>query len=161
MCHAPDMGKAVTKALAWLTLFALYMLFAGKASRAELSAAALVAVASSAFAVYVYQQGHRPMRLRAPFPYLFWRVGLALARDTVKAGGALFRAALGAPVKGVIQRQPFDTRDDSPEQVGRRALVILGLSIAPNGFVLEETGDSLLLHRLVPAAPEQDPEWPV
>lgn len=101
------------------------------------------------------------MRLKAPFACLLWRVTLALAGDVVKAGGALVRAALGAKVKGVVQRQPFDTSDDSEEQVGRRALVIIAASIAPNGFVLAQGSDSLALHRLVATPPEEDTQWPV
>ncbi len=147
--------------LTWLALFALYILFTGEASRAELCAGALVAVMGAGLAVYVRGAGHRPMRLDAPWGRLVGRVGLALARDTVKVGGALARGIGGAAVKGMIQRQLFDTRDDTRAAVGRRAVVMLATSVAPNRFVLEEEGDSLLLHRLVPAPASEDTEWPV
>lgn len=145
----------------WLALFALYLLFAGTATGAELGAAALVALVGCAFAIYLRRQGHRPMRLKAPFARLFRRVAVALARDTVTVGIAFIHAVLGRKAKGVIQRQPFDTRDDSEEQVGRRALVIFAASIAPNSFVLEEDGVSLEVHQLVREPPKVDRQWPV
>ena len=145
----------------WLALFALYLLFAGNASGAELGAAVLAALPGAAFAIYLRRQGHRPMRLKAPFARLFWRVTAALAHDTMTVGIALIQALLGTKASGVIQRQPFDTRGDSEEQAGRRALVIFAASIAPNSFVVEEDRVSLVLHRLVPEAPKVDREWPV
>lgn len=145
----------------WLALFALYLLFAANASGAEVGAAALVALVGAAFAIYLRRQGHRPMRLKAPFAHLLWHVTVALVRDTAKVGRALVGALLGMTIGGVIQRQPFDPSDDSEEEVGRRALVIFSASIAPNSFVLEEDRVSLLLHRLVPESPKVDRRWPV
>jgi hypothetical protein len=41
-------------------------------------------------------------------------------------------------------------------------MVTLALSVAPNGYVMNVPagGDALLMHRLAPAAPDPDPEWP-
>ena len=64
---------------------------------------------------------------------------------------------------GRTLRQPFRRGGDGPAAAARRALVTLGLSVAPNGYVLEigDNQDDLSLHRLSPALPRPDPEWPL
>ena len=71
-------------------------------------------------------------------------------------------------VAGRIDRQPFRPGRDRPADAGRRSLVTLASSFAPNGFVLDIPpsvllGDAeiLLMHRLAPSPPEPDAEWPV
>jgi hypothetical protein len=63
---------------------------------------------------------------------------------------------------GVITRQPFRQGHDTPQDAGRRGLVTLGISLAPNGYVLSipDSRNELVLHRLTPAAPSADRKWP-
>lgn len=154
--------------LTWLTLFALYLLFAGQASGAELCAGALAAIAGALLALYIRRREQRAMRLAAPWTRLVGRVAAALGRDTVAVGAALARAASGRSVRGVMQHQDFEPGGETPEAAGRRALVILAGSVAPNGFVWQAGGAAsgggggrLLVHRLVPAPPSEDKLWPV
>ncbi len=85
-----------------------------------------------------------------------WRVGRVLLR-TLAPGQA--HAARTAP--GMLQIQPFRRGSDDPAEAGRRALVTLGLSLAPNGYVVDfATGSGLLIHRLQPVPPQPDQDWP-
>jgi hypothetical protein len=145
----------------WATLFALYLLFAGQATGAELCAAALSAAAGAAVKVHLHRAGHRPMQLDAPWGRLAGRIGASLARDTLAVGKALIRASMGRTIEGRAERQAFVVGDAT--ETGRRAVVTLAASVAPNGFV--ETiapGDgTLLVHHLVPTPPKEDRRWPV
>jgi hypothetical protein len=149
--------------LAWVTLFALYLLFAGQASRAEVCAAALAALVGIGLQLYVRLRSDRTIRLAAPWLTLAGRTGASLGRDTVLVGGALVRAAVGGAVRGRTQSQAFDPGGDAPEAAGRRALVTLAASVAPNGFVWRPASEDgrLLVHRLVPTPPAEDTRWPV
>ncbi len=64
----------------WVVLFALYLLFAGQATGAELCAGALAAVTGVGVQVYLHQTGTRPMRLVTPWGRLAGRIGVSLAR---------------------------------------------------------------------------------
>ena len=114
--------------LAWVTLFALYLLFAGQASRAEVCAAVLAALVGIGLQLYVRLRSERIIRLAAPWLTLAGRVGASLLHDTVLVGGALARAAGGGAVRGRTQPQAFDQGGDAPEAAGRRALVTLAAS---------------------------------
>lgn len=146
--------------LAWVILFAFYLLFAGQASRAEACAGALAALAGIGLQLFVRLRSQRSMRLAAPWLTLAGRVGASLACDTMRVGGALARVILGADVRGRTRPQTFVPGGDAPEAAGRRALVVLAASMAPNGFVWRE-GSGLLVHRLVPTPPADDTQWPV
>ncbi len=149
--------------LTWVASFALYLLFAGQASRAELCAGALVAITGAALALYIRTARHRPMRLAAPWMLLARRVATALGRDTLTVGGALARAVAGRKLRGITQRQDFEPGGETPQAAGRRALVVWAGSVAPNGFVWQ-VGDGsgdLLVHRLVPVPASEDKSWPV
>jgi hypothetical protein len=145
----------------WTPLFALYLLFAGQATGAELCAGLLAAALGTAFQVYLHPSGKRPLQPEAPWGRLAARVAASVARDTVTVGRALVRASLGRPMDGVIQRQPF--APGGPMAAGRRGVVILAASVAPNGFVehLAARDQALVLHRLVAAPPRKDRLWPV
>ena len=72
---------------------------------------------------------------------------------------ALLRRPAGAA--GQIVELPF--RHGDARDAGRRAIVTLGASLAPNGFVLRMPAerDVMVMHRLVPAGQSADAEWPV
>lgn len=149
--------------LAWVALFAFYLLFAGQASRAEVCAGALAAFVGIGLQLYVRLRSQRSIRLAAPWLTIAGRVGAALARDTVQVGGALARAVLSGDVWGRTQPQPFAPGGDAPEAAGRRALVVLAGSMAPNGLVWQVAAEdsALLVHRLVRAPASEDIRWPV
>ena len=127
------------------------------------AAAGLVA----AYAGLRHRGKSRPMRLRGSWLRLVLLPTAAVAGDAARVGVHLLRAVLvpGSHMAGTISRQPFRPGNAGPADAGRRALVTLASSFAPNGFVLDvapsmllREGQALLMHRLAPARPDPDRE---
>jgi hypothetical protein len=146
--------------------FALaYLLFAGQASLAECGMAVLCGLAATWLSLALRRRAKRPFR----FASMPWRPFLGLPatmlRESARVGAALARALLpGSAPAGSTAPQPFQPGGEAAEEHARRALVVLGLSMAPNGFVLDDQpdgGSALLVHRLVPQAPATDRRWPL
>ncbi len=148
-------------AVVWCVLAAFYVLFVGQPGGTEVIAGAIATLPAAGFAVALHRAGTRRLSLRAPWPRLIARPLAAVFPDAMRVGAVLLGTLRRRPrgTRGVIICQPF--RDDE-DAAGRRALVTLALSLAPNGYVLDRAGgrDALLLHRLAPAAAETDREWP-
>jgi hypothetical protein len=138
----------VSTLLTWLVLFALYLLFAGQASGAELVAAALIAGLGTLLAAYVRRR--RALHPRAPWARLSARVAASLLHDTATVAGALIHAVFGATVRGAAQRQSVTGNE------GQQGVATIATSIAPNGFVVSALEDALLVHRLVPEPGKED-----
>ena len=104
------------------------------------------------------------MQLPTPPPRAIVRPLAALVSDTGRVGLVLLRALARRPAAAVggPSPQPLRGAEGSRSDAGRRALVVLGSSLAPNGYVLDGSWpeQTLLLHRLSPAKPETDPDWP-
>jgi hypothetical protein len=68
-------------------------------------------------------------------------------------------------VHGHVISYPFDPGPEkSPQAAGRRALVEVAVSVAPNAYVVDVRPEAheLLVHQLVPAGTQpSDPEWPL
>lgn len=105
----------------------------------------------------------RPLVVRAPWLWLAARIAWGLARDSVLVGGGLVRAVLGRKPGGGMTMQPFDPGGLTPIDAARRALVMLGASVAPNFYVIEvrEPPQGMLMHALVPRKPAADLRWPI
>ncbi len=148
----------------------LYLTLAGQASGTELGAGIPAACLVAAFAGLQHRGRTRSLCLGAPWHRLLLVPLAALVTDSVRVGRMLLRAIVLSKqaVAGTIDLQPFDPGRERPADAGRRALVTLASSFAPNGFVLDIPpsvilGDVevLLMHRLAPSPPEPDAEWPV
>ena len=144
----------------WALLSGLYLLLAGELSFAEIVAGVLAGLLATAVSLGLRAAGERQFALCAPWPRLAARTGWALLRDIVRVALALAEAAAGGE-GGMIDRQPFAGAGAEPAAAGRRALATLFASIAPNGYVTEVTPTALELHRMAPAPPAADWEWPV
>jgi hypothetical protein len=90
-----------------------------------------------------------------------------LLTDTVRVGAVLVRTLAGRASNGVARWQAFHPGGRSAVDAGRRALVTVLTSAAPNGFVLDirpsalpEADHGLLLHRLAPAPALTGRDWP-
>ena len=157
-------------AFVFLISMGLYLIFAGQVSGTEIAAGVSAAGLVTAYAGLRHRGELRPMRLRGPWLRLVLSPMAAVAGDAARVGVHLLRAVFvpGSHVAGTISRQPFRSGDAGPDDAGRRALVTLASSLAPNGFVLDvapsvlfRDEQALLMHRLTPARPDPDREWPV
>jgi hypothetical protein len=124
--------------VAWAGLAGLYLLLAGQVSFHEVIAGTAASVAAAAYAT-VAHRAMAPLPLRLPWLAVARRVISALVLDTIRVGVSLIRAAPGSQSR---QKLPDADR-------GRRAVEILTVSTAPNGFVLRADQTDMLLHRLV------------
>ncbi len=152
---------ALRGAVAWLVFFGVYLLYAGEVSLNEILAGIPAAGALACFAVASRRAEQRHLRVRAPWPRLLLRPVGSLFADAAKVGRVLLAALVRRP-DGPIGRaaaQPF--REGGSDDAGRRALVTLGSSVAPNGYVLAIGRETLILHRLAPSAPDPDRDWPL
>ncbi len=156
--HSPWRRGAAT----WSVFLAFYLLLAGAISTNELLAGIPAAAAASCFAIGLHRVEERRTSLRGPWPRLLLRPLAALLPDAVKAARILLRAIARRPdgPVGLPTRQPF-REGTGPRDAGRRGLVTLATSLAPNGYVLAVGPDALILHRLAPAPPRPDREWPL
>ena len=153
-------------ALAFAGAFGFYLLLAGSLTWTELAAAVPVAAVVAAFMTVQRLRQDRPVTLIKPPAKVLLGTLASLVTDTGRVGLALLRA-IPESVGGKATWQPFHPGSRSPRDAGRRALVTLLTSLAPNGFVLDlrpsaltEADGGMLLHRLVPASPLSDADWP-
>ena len=148
----------------------LYLICAGQVGGTEGAAGIPAAGLAAAYAGLLHRGEARPMRLRAPWLRLLLSSIASVVSDVARVGVQLLRAVLvpGSHVAGTVSRQPFRPGGTGPADAGRRALVTLASSLAPNGFVLDVAPSellrgerALLMHRLAPGRPDPDGEWPV
>ena len=150
--------------LVFVTSLGSYMLLAGNLAWTEATAGVAVAAAVTGFATaWRLRQGRRIAPVLPPGRVLLGTLA-SLVTDTLRVGAALL-AAPGA--RGAAGWQAFRPGSRSSRNAGRRALVTLLTSAAPNGIVLDlrpsampEVDNGLLLHRLVPAPPLSGADWP-
>lgn len=146
----------------WLVLATLYALFAGEVSATEAIAGLIATGIAASYGVLLHRSRSRPLALRAPWFRVVAHPVAALVPDAWRAGRVLLQVLWRRPdgAVGTPSRQPFREGGQDPEDTGRRGVVTLGLSLAPNGYVLGIEAGAIVLHRLVPAAPSADREWP-
>ena len=153
--------------LTFLVLCALYLLFAGTASLDECIAAAASGAIGAACLWLTQRCTDRPLSLAAPWHRVLGKPVAQLVPDAVRVGWVLGRASLGRGPAGVLAWQRFrhggDDPNDNPGDAGRRALSLLAVSLAPNGYVVDLPGaaDAMLVHRLAAASPRPDADWPL
>jgi len=167
--HQPDRTGADRLRDTWFAVlvfglsFGCYLMLAGNVSWTEGGAGLVVATATGGFVLTRRLQQRRPLALKLPPNRMLVGTLVSLVTDTARVGLAL----LGSRSHGAASWQTFHPNGQNPSDTGRRALVTLLTSLAPNGFVLDlrpsalpEADHGLLLHRLVPAKPLSDADWP-
>ncbi|HET8997940.1 MAG TPA: hypothetical protein VFN42_14820 [Acetobacteraceae bacterium] len=151
------MIRAATKLL---LLFGLYVTLSGQGSPDELTAAGLCALAAAALAVTIPRIAERHFAFRG-VPWLRLGAGTAasLAGDLVRVGLRLARPAIPP---GSFHRWPFAAGGEGRRDSARRGLVTVVASLAPNTYVVAVLigRRELLVHRLAPAPPPRDRDWP-
>ena len=145
-----------------IALMVLYLLFAGQANGEEFLAALLCGTLLTAFSLVLRRIA--PHRLAWPRPpaRVFLDLPATLLRETGLAAATLSRAISGRDRRpGGMQEIPVAPGDD-PRGLTRRGLSILRLSLAPNGYVMDDTAKPGLwpLHQLSPRPVGGDREWP-
>jgi multisubunit Na+/H+ antiporter MnhE subunit len=150
----------------WASLFGLYLLLTGKLDWAEFIAGAVAAGLGVTGASTVAVAGR--LHFRPRLGWLRHAVGLPrrVLADCAIVAAALYSAIMRRCVPGSFRTIPFDPGDDSGESAARRALVAIGVSIAPNTFVvaIDREHRQMLVHELVRSSrPPGDgnQEWPL
>ena len=141
---------------AWVVLLGLYILFAGTVSVTELIAGLVAVTVTAGLLVALRHEPRRSVRARPPVRIVLHST-LAVFADSWHVAWVLLRAILRQVV-----RQPFRQGGDDAREAGRRGIVVLAASLAPNGYVLHipNKENALVLHRLAPAPATGDREWP-
>jgi hypothetical protein len=134
--------------LSWLALALSYLVFAGQVSRNELIAGFGACAIAVGHAVIAHRAADAPMRLRLRWDRVIGIAATSLVMDTIRVGAALLR-----PRPGALSPETLPLDEAVPS--GRRAVAILTLSLAPNGFVVRADGTRAVMHQLVPTDPRQ------
>ncbi|MFN2460533.1 MAG: Na+/H+ antiporter subunit E [Candidatus Velthaea sp.] len=156
---------AVAGAIFWLAFTGLEVLLVGKIDAQETPAGAVIALGAAVAAVAALRLSGVRYRLRWSWAPLVLRLVRNVARDTFIVSAALVRGiAKGAAPRDRIVDVPFDAGGDDAESAARRALVTAGISMSPNGIVVDVDRDRRVVrvHRLVPDdAPPLSRAWPL
>ena len=149
----------------WILFAGAYLLFAGQVSTTEAIAGVAATTMAAAFAILLRRAQSRALQLNAPWLRVIGRPLASLYPDAIRVGGMLLQAIWRRPdgPMGTISRQSFHHgADHAAADAGRRAMVGLAISFAPNGYMLSmpDGQDVLVMHRLAPAPPSPDQEWP-
>ena len=140
----------------WALSMALWLLLTSTIAGSEAIAGVGAAAIAATFAEIV--ETSLPLRFR---PRLRWFGGAWLPPVRVVTDTGLVFAALWGQltgtrrVRGSLRAIPFEHGGDrNPEDAARRALVLAGVSVAPNTVAIgvDRLRDELLVHELVPRA---------
>lgn len=146
----------------WLAGAAAYMILAGQVSTDEVVAAAVLGGLGAGWHFAVMHDGARRFRFERPALRTIGTALVGLPGATLRVGVRL-AAALVSPVEGRRIERPFHhgTADD-PRDRGRRAVVVLAGSLAPDSYALRLPFDEevIAFHALTGSSPSRDPRWP-
>lgn len=147
---------------AWVVLFALWLVLVGSAEVAECLGGVVAAAIGATGLVVVQTRDKTTMAIR---PGWLWLLARRVPRqaliDCARVLGVLLDLARGQRVEGRMRALPFNVGTDAPLDAGRRALVVFGVSLAPNAVAVRFQDDALILHQLVPSSLPNDSEWPL
>lgn len=141
---------------------ALYLLLAGTLSVPEGATAVLVGILAGAWTLVIRHQCQRRFGVPSGLPRSCARAVRLLVCGTLRGTGILSSVGCGARVRGKPLRVEFHpgVRESPPERT-RRALALLGASVAPDSFVVRlDHGREALLHSVgSPGNRAHDPRW--
>jgi multisubunit Na+/H+ antiporter MnhE subunit len=149
---------------AWILLAGFWLVLVGSIDPAEcLGGLIAAAIAATGYSVVHQRDDQARVAIRAAWlPLLVRRIPLEVVRDAWRVFATLLALTRGHTVRGHIHRVPFDPGSaTAPLAAGRRALVLFGVSLAPNTVAVRIEDRSLVLHQLAPAPLPDDPVWPV
>ena len=143
-------------------LAGFYLFLAGSIDAVEITAMVACAGLGTLLAIALETVAKRNY-LPLPPPKAIAKPFLALLPELFIVGRELVVSILTGPTRqrGEFSQQPFQPGDDEPRSAARRALTVIGLSLAPRTFVVRgEFTDHLLTHNLPPKPPSSDRAWP-
>ncbi len=147
----------------WLGFVLLYYAFVGKISIVESGVGAAVAACATAALLYA-NRAAGGFVLRVAWLGVAASIPLSVLRDCVVVFAALARALAGQGMpRSVFVPVDFDAGNDDSHSAARRALVVGGVSIAPNTIALgiDRENGVLWLHELVAAPKRGTSRWPI
>ena len=153
----------IAAVIVWFGLAGFYILLAGAVGVFELVAGIVCATSGTALAVGLSRIACRRF-VGWPAPRAIWRPLGALAPETLAVGRQLVAAIFTNKAQwGAYLLQPFDPGGDDAVSRARRAVVVVGVSLAPGSFVIRgDRTDAMILHTLPPKESAlSDPMWPV
>jgi multisubunit Na+/H+ antiporter MnhE subunit len=142
-----------------MALCGLYLGLAGGLASAEIGAAALSSALTLALCLWLHRSAERQFRLHPHWILLAGRIARHVLRDCLIVTRALIAAlARRRHITGVFRELRWESHEDPREAASLRALVTIGLSLAPNSYVVDVRADEqrLIIHHLVPPAPDQE-----
>ena len=146
----------------WLAGAVAYIVLAGQFSPEELVAAVILGGFGAGWHFAMMHDGARRFRFERPALRAIASSLAGLAGATLRVGLRLASALL-RPVEGRRVEQPFHggTADD-PRDRGRRAVVVLATSLAPDSYVVRMPvgAETITFHALTGSSPGGDPRWP-
>ena len=157
------MNRIAGAALTFIVAFGFYLFLAGKLDAVEVTAGLVCATAALVITMGMNHVAERHYAFRPPLRALL-NPFAALVPEAVAVGRVLVAVIITGieRQRGDFMTQPFEAGDGHEAATrGRRALSVLGISLAPRTFVVRgEAGGSLLLHGL-PAQPvSPNRRWP-
>jgi multisubunit Na+/H+ antiporter MnhE subunit len=139
--------------LVWWTLMMSFWIMLDDSIRSdELLAGAGAAALAALLAELVSHQAATRFRMRIEWLVPALKLPGQLVADMVVVYGALWRRLVrGEQPPSAFLELPARFGDDSPEGITRRVLLVGGMSVAPNTFVLgiDSDTDVMVVHRLV------------
>lgn len=152
----------------WIGLFALYVLFIVKLDPEELGVGVILAALAATAAWVSARTGKLRFRLHWRWLPIAARLPASIASDCGTLIAALWRSLiLRKQVRGVFREIPFNPGGiNGPVSNARRALVVAGVSLSPNTYVvaIDIERKVLTLHQLVASKEppgHDDREWPL
>jgi hypothetical protein len=146
----------------WCVAFGSYLLFAGTISFNEVITGALAATLAAAWAYLVSSCSRRRFGAHLEQIAPGFRAAASLGPATLRTSAVLARVAVrgGSPGRAARNALRFGVCDD-PAARSRRALAVLGASLAPDRFVihLDHRRSEAIMHAIDRAERESDPEW--
>lgn len=157
------MSRIVWAAVTWIVLAGFYLFLAGSIDTVEVIGMLVCCTlgAALAFGLSVVAQEHFTLR---PPPRAILRPLAAALPEFLTVGRELAVVALRGAGRhhGDFVHQPFDFGAETPREAGRRAVTLVGVSLAPRTFVVRgnRADGSVLLHGFPPKPLSPDVKWP-
>ena len=156
------MGRIVWGVAVFALLAGFYLFLAGSIDAVEITAMIVCAAAGTALAVALETVAKRTYLPLPPLKAIVKPL-LVLLPELFIVGRELVAAMITGPTRqrGEFTQQPFEPGGDEPRAAARRALTVIGVSLAPRTLVVRgELTDHLLTHGLPPKPPSSDRAWP-